>query len=301
MLSQANLVPAYAAEVRSPDESKPKSLSSLRIRIAGAVGRAAKNMDLDPDSTLQAARATLDWSIRHRGHDSSMTVKAKSEVAHQLERVGRHDEAVELRADVVTQLQLQMGAEHPSTLAAEGLQAFDLDRLGRHTEAQPLFEHVLVGRTDDLGADDPLTLLAMEWLGCNLRRCGDLNESRRLLGEAVDRHEDLGAGETEECLKTRSHLAATQFEMGLFTDACEQRRQIVSVRSRTLGPDDPSTLSSLENLASTLQWIDEFDEAKLLYQSLLERRSRSLGIAHADTQRTRDMLSAFEKGPETDL
>jgi len=292
---------AYAAGVQSPEVPKRKSLSSLRTRIAGAVGRAAERTDLDPNSALQAAQATLDWSNRHRGPGSPMAIRAKSDVAHQLERVGRYDEAIELRAEVVTQLRLQVGVEHPSTLAAEGLQAFDLDRLGRHTEAQPLFEHVLAGRTDDLGADDPLTLLAMEWLGCNLRRRGDLNESRRLLQEAVDRHEGLGAGETEECLKTRSHLATTQFEMGQFTEACEQRRHIVSVRTRTLGPDDPSTLSSLENLAGALQWIDEFDEAQLMYESLLDRRSRSLGVAHPDTERTRDLLSALEKGPETDL
>jgi hypothetical protein len=141
----------------------------------------------------------------------------------------------------------------------------------------------------------------MEWLGCNLRRCGDLDESQRLLGEAVNRREDVGAGDTEECLKTRSHLAATQFEMGQFAEACEQRRQIVSVRTRTLGPDDPSTLSSLENLAGTLQWIDEFDEARLIYESLLERRSRSLGTAHPDTERTREVLSALEKDAQTDL
>lgn len=289
---------AYAAEVQSPDESKRKPLSSLRNRMARAVGRAAESMELDPDSALQAAQATLEWSIRHRGPDSSMAIKAKSEVAHRLERLGRYNEAVELRADVVAQLQLQMGTEHLSTLAAEGFHAFDLDRLGRHLEARRVFEHVLAGRTDALGADDPLTLLAMEWLGCNLRRLGDLDESRRLLVNAVDRYERLGAGQTEECVKTRSHLATTQFEMGEFREACEQRRRIVSVRTGTLGPDDPSTLSSLENLASTLQWLDEFDEAKVIYQSLLAKRIRMLGTDHPETERTRGILSALEKGDE---
>jgi hypothetical protein len=287
--------------VQSPDEPKRKSLSALRSRIARAAGRAAESMDLDPDSALDAARSTLDWSIRHRGPDSSMTIKAKSEVAHQLERMGRYDEAVAFRADVVSQLQVHMGVDHQSTLAAEGFQAIDLDRLGRQSEARHLFEHVLAGRTDELGTDDPLTLLAMEWLGCNLRRCGDLNESRLLLEEAVDRHERLGAGETEECMRTRSHLATTQREMGRFADAYEQRRLIVGVRTRTLGPEDLSTLSSLENLAGALQAIDEFDEAELIYRSLLEKRTRSLGVDHPDTVRTRDILRALEKGAETDL
>lgn len=285
--------------MQSPDESTRKSLSSLRGRIARAAGRAAASMDLDPDSALQAAQATLDWSIRHRGPDSSMTIKAKSEVAHQLERSGRYNEAVELRADVVAQLQLQQGPEHPSTLAAEGLHAFDLDRLGRHIEARRIFEHVLAGRTDELGADDPLTLLAMEWLGCNLRRLGDLNESRRNLENAVDRYERRGAGQTEESMKARSHLATTQFERGHFREACEQRRQIVSVRTGILGPDDLSTLRSFENLASTLQSLDEYDEGKLIYRSLLEKRIRLLGMDHPETERTREILSALENGAES--
>jgi tetratricopeptide (TPR) repeat protein len=290
---------AYAGKVQSPDQSKRKPPSSFRNRIARAAGRAAESMDLDPESALEAARATLEWSIRHRGPDSSMAIKAKSEVAHQLERSGRYDEAVELRADVVAQLQRLLGMEHPSTLAAEGFHALDLDRLGRHIEARPIFEHVLAGRTDGLGADDPLTLLAMEWLGCNLRRLGDLDESRRLLESAVDSYERLGAGQTEECTKTRSHLATTAFEMGQFSEACVQRRRIVSVRTETSGPDDPSTLRSLENLAGTLRWLDEIDEAKLIYESLLEKRIRLLGPAHPETERTREMLSALENGAQS--
>jgi endonuclease YncB( thermonuclease family) len=65
-----------------------------------------------------------------------------------------------------------------------------------------------------------------------------------------------------------------------------------------LGPDDPSTLSSLENLASTLQWLDEFDEAKVIYQSLLAKRIRLLGTDHPETERTQEILSAIEKGDE---
>ena len=287
---------AYAGEVRSPDESKRKSLSSLRNRIARAAGRAAEGMDLNADSALQAAQATLDWAIRHRGPDSSMAIKAKSELAHQLERSGRYAEAVELRADVAAQLRSLLGAEDPSTLTAEGLHAIDLDRLGQHMEARAIFEQVLAGRTDALGVDDPLTLSAMVWLGCNLRRLGDLDESQRILESAVDGYAQLGAGMTEECTKTRSHLATTEFEMGHVTEACEQRRRIVSVRTETLGPDDPATLSSLENLANTLQRLDEVDEARLICQSLLERRIRLLGVDHADTERTRGMLVALENG-----
>jgi hypothetical protein len=86
-------------------------------------------------------------------------------------------------------------------------------------------------------------------------------------------------------MKTTSHLATTLFELGQIVEACELRRHILSVRNRTLGPDDLTTLNSLENLANTLRWIDEDDEAKVIYESLLAKRTRLLGADHPDTPR----------------
>ncbi len=82
-----------------------------------------------------------------------MTLDAKGEVAQKLERLGRFDDALTLRAEVVTQWRNAVGADDPHTLAAEALQGFDLDRLGRHAEARPLFEHVVAARTSALGRE----------------------------------------------------------------------------------------------------------------------------------------------------
>jgi hypothetical protein len=286
--------------VPSTEGAKRGPVPWLRNRIAQAAGRAAEKMDLDPESALQSAREVLDWSIRHRGPESTMTVNAKGEVAKRLEQLGRYEEAVHLRTDVATHLRLHLGADDPSTLTAEGFQAFDLERLGRNAEALPLFEHVLMGRIDALGPDHELTLLARGWLGCSLRSVGDLPGSRRQLEDAVARYERQGAGDTEACMKTTSHLATTEFQLGQMMETCELRRHILGVRIRTLGPDDLTTLSSLENLANTLEWIDEIDEAEVIYESLLEKRIRLLGADHPETLRTREMLMAIDRDPETD-
>ncbi len=190
---------AYACPMPTPGAAKRKAVPWLRNRIAQATDRAAEKMNADPESSLQSALDTLDWSIRHRGPDSTMTLKAKVEVAERLERLGRDAEAVQLRADLVTHLRLHAGPDAPSTLTAEGIWAIDLGRLGRQHEALPLFEHVLAGRTDALGPDHEQTLLAMDWLGCTLRSLGRLPESRDLLQDAVDTFEQQGAGESENC------------------------------------------------------------------------------------------------------
>jgi hypothetical protein len=97
-------------------------------------------------------------------------------------------------------------------------------------------------------------------------------------------------------MKTSSHLATTLLQMGQVSESCELRRHILDVRSRTLGPDHPATLNSLEHLANTLLSIDQLDEAKVMYENLLTKRIRLVGADHPDTQRTRDVLRTI--GPD---
>ena len=71
-------------------------------------------MDAQPEAALQSARDTLEWSLRHRGPDSPMTLDAKSEVAQKLERLGRFDDALTLRAEVATQWRMRRAPMIPT-------------------------------------------------------------------------------------------------------------------------------------------------------------------------------------------
>ncbi len=196
-----------------PEESKRGLVPWLRGRVNQSAQRAAEKFDAEPEAALQTAQTTLDWSLRRNGPDSALTVNAKREVAELLERAGRFEEALPLRGDVATSLRSQLGEDDPRTLEAEEFQGILLERLGRHGDALPHFDHVLSVRTEALGPDDASTLLTMDRLGCVQRNLGDLEESRRLLQEAVDRYEAHDAGETEEAMRTMSHLATTLFQM----------------------------------------------------------------------------------------
>jgi hypothetical protein len=190
-----------------------------------------------------------------------------------------------------------VGPDDPRTLTAVGFEGLDLDRLGRSAEALPLFEHILTVRAEILGRNDALTLSAMEWLGCTLRNLGDLAASRRLLQDAVERYEENGTGETEDCMKATSHLASTLSQLDLRSEVCRLRRHILVVRTRTLGPDDPATLRSLESLTVALWRMGELEEAGVTARSLLQARARLLGDDHADTRQARDMLAGIEGSP----
>ena len=149
--------------------------------------------------------------------------------------------------------------------------------LGRHSEARRVFELAARctnrcaggGRSTDLVGHG----VARVQPQATRRPCFGSRRSSRTPWTGYQR---LGADRPRNGQKARRpHPATTQFEMGQISEACEQRRQIVGVRATTLGPDDQSTLSSLENLASTLEWLDEFDEAEVIYRGLLVSRTRA--------------------------
>jgi Tetratricopeptide repeat len=96
-------------------------------------------------------------------------------------------------------------------------------------------------------------------------------------------------------MRASSHLATTLLEMGRGPESSERRRRVVHVRRRTLGPDDPRTLSSLENLANTLQRIGELTEAKAICEDLVTTRSRVLPADHPDMKRTTELLRAIDQ------
>ena len=210
----------------------------------------------DPEAALQSARDTLEWSLRHRGPDSPMTLDAKGEVAQKLERLGRFDDALALRSAGRRPLAKCAGSRRSPHAGGGGVAGVRPRSTGSaHRGAAPLRAHRGGTQPPPSGADDASTCAALEWLGCTLRYLGDLHESRRFLEEAVEGYTRQGAGETEDCMKAMSHLATTLAQLELVPEACGLRRRIVDVRNRTLGADDPRTLSSLENLATTLLWL----------------------------------------------
>ena len=97
-----------------------------------------------------------------------------------------------------------------------------------------------------------------------------------------------------------SHLATTLLQMGRGPESAARRRHILEVRNRTLGPDDPTSLRSLENLAHTLQRTGELQEAKVMGQDLLAKRISVLPADHPDLQRTRELLRAIDQDLGTD-
>lgn len=88
-------------------------------------------------------------------------------------------------------------------------------------------------------------------------------------------------------------------------EASDIRRQLLAFALEHVGDEDAATLGHMENLATDLYWMEQFDEANVLLEHVLEIRRRDLGARHPLTLDAQRYLATclvralhFEKGIE---
>jgi tetratricopeptide (TPR) repeat protein len=72
-------------------------------------------------------------------------------------------------------------------------------------------------------------------------------------------------------------------DIGQWQDAAAMQQEVFKKRQRDLGDEHPSTISAMNNLASTLGDQGQLDEAAKMLKEVLEKRRRILGEEHPDT------------------
>jgi non-specific serine/threonine protein kinase/serine/threonine-protein kinase len=79
--------------------------------------------------------------------------------------------------------------------------------------------------------------------------------------------------------------------LGLYSRAQSLLTQVVEIRRRVLGPSNPQTLASMDQLGWTLTREGRYPEAEKLQRETLEARRHVLGPQHADTLKSMTNLS----------
>jgi len=248
--SALGVIGSYSDHMKWPRYREPEPSRKLEGKVQGWAHRAARGMDPGPEVALKQAQDVLNWSVRKSGPESSFSIKAMNEVANQLAGQDRVVEEVVIRQQIVAGLRTNLGPEHESTLSAEWKLATCLMTVERPEDAEPLLAHVVAGRTLALGQDDPQTLVAIAWKASVAKKLGRLHEARVLQEQVVAGYESLGEEESDRSLLALLNLAATLGELHESVEASRLLHLVLTVRLRTLGPDDPKTLEVLEILGS---------------------------------------------------
>lgn len=87
------------------------------------------------------------------------------------------------------------------------------------------------------------------------------------------------------------HLVAS----GTYAAALDLAHTVLAVAEQALGPEDPDTLSSRNNLAHTYQDAGRLTEAIPLYEATLTARETILGPDHPTTVVIRNNLAAARR------
>ena len=90
--------------------------------------------------------------------------------------------------------------------------------------------------------------------------------------------------EDEEKLFVKNNLAVSLKESaGDYVGALQLMQEVLAVRRRTLGDDDPSTLDSITNLALQYTEMGSYEQALPLSSEAVAAMRRTLGEAHPHT------------------
>jgi len=121
-----------------------------------------------------------------------------------------------------------------------------------------------------------------------LELAGQSAEARIQYPRAMDHFRAAAALTSEErdpveWADAQWHLASVLQENGQYNDAEIIWRKVIAVYTRVLGPEDPNTLSSRNNLANALKGQGKHAEAEQQYRAVLAIQERVLGPEHPDT------------------
>jgi serine/threonine protein kinase/tetratricopeptide (TPR) repeat protein len=217
------------------------------------------------------------------GPDHPDTVSSMHSLATSFHDLGRHEDALRLREEVLAARRAQLPPEHPSTLVAMNNVANSYYQLGRHAEALELRERTLALRKAKSGPNHPDTLMAMNNLANSYAAVGRQAEALRLREETLAlRRAKLGPDHADT-LQSMANLATSYSALGRHPEALALQEETLTLLKKKLGPEHLLTVTVMSALASTYFNLDRHDEAVRLNEEALAKRKALRGVDHPDT------------------
>ncbi|MGA5763300.1 FxSxx-COOH system tetratricopeptide repeat protein [Nonomuraea bangladeshensis] len=214
--------------------------------------------------------------------DAELRVMACNAGWYLIER-GDADASARLSAELYQVWQLDLGPQHPHTLAA----ARDLARAqrerGQYAEAAELYEEALARAQAGPGPDDPLTIRIEHGYAIDLHLLERYAESHDLQEDAWERYKRVQGVDHPHTLHAANHLARAKFALGRLEEARDLHAETLSRYRTILGDDHPDTLRCANNLAVDLRSLGDLQQAYQLQTDTLTRRRRALGENHPHT------------------
>ncbi len=238
-----------------------QALVEARLRMT--LGRTFSYLGDNKAAAEQCERARAIFTERH-GPDHPDTLLSMNDLASSFFILGRHDDAIKLREEVLAARRRILPPDHPDTLASMGDLAILYYIRGRYADAIKLQEEVLAARRRVFLPDHADTLASMSLLALSYA--------------ALGRHPDA--------LKLREEVLAAQrraLPPGRHADDLELIEETLATQKRLLPPDHPDTLATMNVLALSYENLGRHADALKLYEETLAAQRRTFLPDHPGT------------------
>ena len=171
-----------------------------------------------------------------------------------------------------------------------GRLALSLHLQSRHLEAEAEFREVVNLDEKMLGPENPETLRSRNDLLMFLWEHKSCRRADRVPANIETSRKSAWAGTS----RRRSPAVITSpkvcADLGRFSEAIPQWRELLKVQEKVLGPDDESTLKTMGNLGDALAQAGEYSEGEAMTRRAYNGLERTLGPTHGTTLHYRHNL-----------
>jgi Tetratricopeptide repeat/Domain of unknown function (DUF4062)/NB-ARC domain len=217
------------------------------------------------------------------GEDHPDTLTSASNLALNLQWLGKYRRARALDEETLTRRRRILGEDHPDTLTSGSQLAADLLWLNDCRQAQDLQKETLRRRRRILGEDHPDTLTSANQLGLVLWHLGDYQQACQLLDGTLTRSRRTLGEQHPDTLSSTTLLGMNLWGIGNYQRARQLLKDSFARGRRIVGEDHPETLRLAGILGLTLCSLGEYEQAQHLLNDTVTRARRTLGQDHPVT------------------
>jgi non-specific serine/threonine protein kinase/serine/threonine-protein kinase len=214
-------------------------------------------------------------------------------IASTYRQIGRYASAMPLQKAALQTRRVELGDDHPDTLASIDDMSHLLMEMGEFEDAQAYCREALEGRRRILGDDHPDTLESINNIGFLLQAQGKLAEAESFCREAVEKERVVLGDDHPDTLISINNLGFLLQTQGRLEEAEAYYREALEARRRVLGDEHPDTLDSINNMGILLRAQGKLVEAEAHFREVLKGFRRVLGDDHPRTLISLNNLGAL--------
>jgi serine/threonine protein kinase len=269
------------------DEDPPRPSTKVGTR-RDSIKNTSDARGAEPKHLVSLLRGDLDWiTMKALERDRTRRYATPSELAADIRRYLRH-EPVQARPASLSYRVRKYVRRHRIGVAVAGtlvavLVAFAVVQsvqLRRITRERDRADRIAQFMTGIFKVSDPM------------ERVGNTVTAREVLDKA-SKDIDAGLSKDPELQARMMHVMGTAYKnLGLQSQAQSLFERSIKVGSAALGPENPETLRTMNDLSWTLFQQGHLAEAEHLQRKVLEIQRRVLGPEHLDTLGTMGQLAS---------